>query len=443
MHGYPPSIFWFRRDLRLVDNHALYEALRQSHQVLPVFIFDTHILKDIRDPQDKRVQFIYQELSVINKKLEELGCAVHFYYGEPVKIFEKLCRKIPNGAVFANEDYEPYGRSRDQGVAAVLAAKKIPFLLFQDHVICRPDEVLKNDGKPYTIYTPYMNKWREVLGKKTISLFPSEKLLKKFAPGYPTRALSLEDIGFRPLECTYPDRKVSGELLRSYAKTRDRIPDEAGTSHLGLHLRFGTISIRGLYQKALNFNSEVFINELIWREFFIQILYHFPQVVHASFKPQYDGLLWRNDPVEFDAWCQGHTGYALVDAGMKQLNTTGQMHNRVRMLVASFLCKHLLIDWRWGEAYFAEKLLDYELASNNGNWQWAAGTGCDAAPYFRIFNPEAQRKKFDPYSAYILKWAPEYGEIRAPVPIVEHRFARERALSAYKKTLDESRQGLK
>lgn len=441
MQGYSTSIFWFRRDLRLDDNHALYEALRQSRQVMPVFIFDTHILKDIRDPQDKRVQFIYQELILINKKLDKLGCAVHLYYGEPVKIIEKIFRQFKADALFANEDYEPYGRSRDRAVASLLSEKKVPFHLFQDHVICRPDEVLKNDGKPYTIYTPYMKKWKEVAGKKTISLFPSEKALKKCAPGYPTRPLSLEAIGFRRVECSYPGRQVTGDLLRSYGKTRDRIPDEAGTSHLGMHLRFGTISIRGLYQKAMSFNSEVFINELIWREFFIQILYHFPQVVHASFKPQYDGLPWRNDPGEFNAWCQGHTGYALVDAGMKQLNATGQMHNRVRMLVASFLCKHLLIDWRWGEAYFAEKLLDYELASNNGNWQWAAGTGCDAAPYFRIFNPEEQRKKFDPHSAYILKWAPEYGEIHVPIPIVEHRFARERALSAYKKTLDESRQG--
>ncbi|HNR09142.1 MAG TPA: deoxyribodipyrimidine photo-lyase [Saprospiraceae bacterium] len=443
MSAYPHSIFWFRRDLRLNDNHALYQALSQSDQVLPVFIFDTHILKDLRDPQDKRVQFIYQELCGINKKLEKRACAVRLYFGEPVKILEKLCTQFHIHAVFANEDYEPYGRTRDRDVAGMLNKKKIPFHLFQDHVICRPDEILKHDGKPYTIYTPYMNKWREGVGSKTIASYPSEKLLNKVTPGIQTPTLSLEAIGFQSIDCRYPDRRISGERLRSYARTRDRIPDESGTSHLGIHLRFGTISIRELFQQALSFRAEVFINELIWREFFIQILFHFPRVVHSSFKPQYEGIPWRNDPGDFKLWCQGQTGYALVDAGMKHLNKTGQMHNRVRMLVASFLCKHLLIDWRWGEAYFAEKLLDYELASNNGNWQWAAGSGCDAAPYFRIFNPEEQRKKFDPQSAYVLKWAPEYGEFNQPVPMVDHRFARERALMVYKRTLEESRQGLK
>lgn len=426
----PDAVFWFRRDLRLEDNHGLYSALTRHHHVLPLFIFDIHILQDLNDPQDKRVQFLYQELQALNHQLKRYSSAIHVFYGDPTDIFSRLQSTYDFKKVYANEDYEPYAIARDKKVERVLAGKGIELILMKDHVLCRPGEVLKPNLSPYTIYTPYMKKWKEKLDQMEVKLFPSELHLDHLVSAPAPHQLSLKDIGFIASSVQYPPRSISSSVFEHYSETRNFPAIPAGTSHLGLHLRFGTISLRKLYQEVKEFET-TFLNELIWREFFIQILYFFPQVVHSSFKPAYENIHWRNDPSEFNAWCKGQTGYALVDAGMRELNATGFMHNRVRMVTASFLCKHLLIDWRWGEAYFAEKLLDYELASNNGNWQWAAGTGCDAAPYFRIFNPHEQLRKFDSGMQYVLKWAPEYGEIVQPAFIVDHVEARERALKTY------------
>lgn len=423
-------MFWFRRDLRLDDNHGLYMALVENKPVLPIFIFDTNILLDLLDRGDKRVQFIYQELTAINERLKKYDSAIHCFYGDPVQIFRKLHKEFDFKALYANEDYEPYGQERDKQVALAMLADGVKLNLFKDHVLCRPGEVLKDNQTPYTIYTPYMKKWKEVVLSSKPGHFPSERLLDRFVKNIPKHNLDLKEIGFEEQPAHYPSRTVTEEVIKHYSGTRNFPAQVKGTSHLGIHLRFGTISIRRLYHQVESFET-TFLNELIWREFFIQILFFHPRVIHSSFKPAYDQIQWRNDPKEFKAWCTGKTGYAMVDAGMRELNATGFMHNRVRMVTASFLCKHLLIDWRWGEAYFAGKLLDYDLASNNGNWQWAAGTGCDAAPYFRIFNPHEQLKKFDPQLEYVLKWAPEYGEIKLPPLLVDHAEARARALAVY------------
>jgi len=424
------SVFWFRRDLRLEDNHGLFNALSENKPVLPIFIFDTNILLDLLDRGDKRVQFIYQELTAINERLKKYDSAIHCFYGDPVQIFRKLHKEFDFKALYANEDYEPYGQERDKQVALAMLADGVKLNLFKDHVLCRPGEVLKDNQTPYTIYTPYMKKWKEVVLSSKPGHFPSERLLDRFVKNIPKHNLDLKEIGFEEQPAHYPSRTVTEEVIKHYSGTRNFPAQVKGTSHLGIHLRFGTISIRRLYHQVESFET-TFLNELIWREFFIQILFFHPRVIHSSFKPAYDQIQWRNDPKEFKAWCTGKTGYAMVDAGMRELNATGFMHNRVRMVTASFLCKHLLIDWRWGEAYFAGKLLDYDLASNNGNWQWAAGTGCDAAPYFRIFNPHEQLKKFDPQLEYVLKWAPEYGEIKLPPLLVDHAEARARALAVY------------
>lgn len=424
-------IFWFRRDLRFTDNHGLYRALSSGLPVLPIFIFDITILEHL-ESDDKRVEFIWRELKDLNAKLAEYKSAIQFYFDRPLDAFKKLINKYRIHTVFTNEDYEPYGMSRDEKIAEFLNKKGIHMRLFKDHVIFKPDEVLKADGTPYTIYTPYKNKWREIFNQNTLPGYPSESLLKHFMQVGPTAIAGLDQIGFTSSSFTFPAKIVYSNIIKNYAQTRDLPYLDNGTSKLGLHLRFGTLSIRTLVNRVAM--HETFVNELIWREFFMQILFHFPYVANRSFKPKYDQIEWENDETNFEAWCNGLTGYPLVDAGMRELNQTGHMHNRVRMVVASFLCKHLLIDWRWGEAYFAQKLLDFELASNNGNWQWAAGTGCDAAPYFRIFNPKAQLAKFDPGMRYVHKWV----DLTKPYPkeIIDHAWARERALKVYKAGLE-------
>lgn len=426
-------VFWFRRDLRLCDNHALFQALNSGHPVLPVFIFDTEILGKLSSMYDVRVSFIYAEIERIKTALEKLGSSMKVFYAKPADAFRELTEQFEFQTVFANKDYEPYANERDKKVGEFLRSKNIGFKLFKDHVNFEEDEVLKDDATPYTVFTPYSKKWKQVLSDTEIPAFPSEKKTENFLKIKPFPFPVLRDFGFEKSSVEVPPPVISEEIIRNYAKTRD-FPAINGTTRLGTHLRFGTVSIRELTRKALEW-SETFLNELIWRNFFSTILWHFPQVVDKSFKPKYDFINWRNNEEEFKRWCNGETGYPMVDAGMRELHKTGFMHNRVRMVTASFLTKHLLIDWRWGEAYFAEKLLDYELASNNGNWQWAAGTGCDAAPYFRIFNPDNQQKKFDPKGAYIQKWVPEIGTVKYPRPMVEHKFARERALKTYKTAL--------
>jgi deoxyribodipyrimidine photo-lyase len=430
----PVTIFWFRRDLRINDNTGLYYALKERGNVIPLFIFDTEILEKLTDKSDRRISFIFDHLLQIKEKLEQNGSSLLIRHGKPADVIEKLADEFEIAAIYANHDYEPYASQRDEEIGKLLKSKGIDFRTFKDQVIFEKSEVTKDDGKPYSVYTPYMKQWRSVFSKKHLENHPSEQLSDRYLEMKPANDFDFKTTGFTYVESDYPSSEPDADLIRNYHKTRD-IPSLNGTSRLGVHLRFGTISIRRLVETALEYN-DVFLNELIWREFYMMILWHFPQVVDKAFKPKYDNIPWLNDEKMFSAWCEGRIGYPIVDAGMRQLNQTGYMHNRVRMITASFLTKHLLTDWRWGEAYFAEKLLDYELASNNGGWQWAAGSGCDAAPYFRVFNPELQTKKFDPELEYIRKWVPELDSSTYPKPIVEHKAARERALKAYKTALN-------
>lgn len=424
-------VFWFRRDLRIEDNVGLYHALRSGSKVMAVFIFDTDILNNLNNRSDKRVDYIHQALEGIHEELKACNSALFTYHGKPLDVFEKLISEYDIDTVFCNRDYEPQAIQRDKIVAGFLRKNNVKFTDCKDQVIFERNDVLKNDGSPYTIFTPYSKKWKESLSTEKIKFFKAE--MNNFLPVQsPEHILSLKHIGFEKTGMQYLCPVLNKKIIDSYHRYRD-FPAMDHTTHLGIALRFGTISVRKCVQYALR-HSETWLNELIWREFFMQILFHFPYVVHHCFKKQYENVKWRNDEKEFELWCTGNTGYPMVDAGIRQLNETGFMHNRVRMIVASFLTKHLLIDWRWGEAYFAEKLLDYDLSANNGNWQWAAGCGCDAAPYFRIFNPEEQTKKFDKDLEYIKKWLPD--NYRVP-PVVDHKVARERALETYKNALME------
>lgn len=425
------ALYWMRRDIRLNDNAAFYYALRSGHRVLPIFIFDTSIL-DHLPRRDARVVFIHRELTAVQNQLREMGSDIHFYFGTPHDAFTQLLAIYTIAEVYTNRDYEPYAQTRDKAIYTLLESHGIPFIGKKDHVIFDKNEVIKDDGKPYTVFTPYSRKWKSNLRAYHYKPYPNAKyfdqLLKINLSDIPT----LESMRFEDMEVAFPEKTVSTTLLSQYGEKRD-IPSIRGTSRLSIHLRFGTVSVRQLVQQALT--HEKWLNELIWRDFYQAILYHYPHSVTGAFKPQYDRIPWRDDQEAFQRWCDGTTGYPIVDAGMRELNTTGFMHNRVRMIVASFLTKHLLIDWRLGERYFAEKLLDYDLASNVGGWQWAASSGCDAAPYFRVFNPESQTDKFDPDYRYIRQWVPEYGTPAYPKPIVDHKFARERVLATYKEAL--------
>jgi len=426
------SIFWFRRDLRLNDNHGLFRALNGPDPVLPIFIFDKNILESLQDTKDKRVTFIHQSLEGINRQLIKGGSCLWVLHDTPPSAFQELCSSCDIGAVFLNHDYEPYAIQRDDQIAAFLRSKNIAFHSFKDQVIFEKREIEKVDGTPYTIFTPYSKRWKERFFHHKPIFYQSEKLMNGFVKTLPRPFPSLNKIGFQSAQIDIPPPTIDAQLISKYDTTRN-FPAKEGTSKLSVHLRFGTVSIRTLANAAAMLNEQ-WLNELIWREFFMMILFHFPFVVNENFKSQFNRIRWRNNELEFRKWCEGETGYPIVDAGMRQLNETGFMHNRVRMIVASFLTKHLLIDWRWGEAYFAEKLLDYELSSNNGNWQWAAGTGCDAAPYFRIFNPIEQARKFDPGLEYVRKWIKNFSSYGTE-PMVEHQFARKRAIAAYERAL--------
>lgn len=425
-------IFWFRRDLRIADNRGLYEALTGGKPVLPVFVFDTNILNDLED-DDSRVTFILREVQKLHDLFEQQGSSFWIFHGKPLDAFKMLHKEYKIDTVFFNQDYEPYAVLRDREVTDFLGSVRIKYRSYQDHVIFYGNDILNGAGKPYTVFTPYSKKWKILLSDLHMQEYPSEKHLDHLLRMNPLRKFHHAELGFRPGSFPIPPLKIDAETLRNYHEKRD-FPAEEGTTRLGIHLRFGTVSIRKATAEAL-VHSGIFLNELIWRNFYIDILWHFPYVEKRSFKHAYDHIQWINSEKDFVRWCKGTTGYPMVDAGMRQLNETGYMHNRVRMIVASFLCKHLLIDWRWGEAYFANRLLDYELASNNGGWQWAAGSGCDAAPYFRIFNPLLQKKKFDPNETYIRKWIPEYGTTKYPKPIVDHQLARGRALRVYRDAL--------
>ena len=432
------SIFWFRRDLRLEDNvglyHALYQAKLQGHKVLPIFIFDKTILDKLEDKQDRRVDYIHRTILSLQAELVAKGKSMQVVYGKPLEVFSALINKEQVISVYTNHDYEPLALERDEAIQTLLAKSNIEFHSFKDQVIFEKNEVLKDDGKPYTIYTPYANKWRKVWETQIPKLHPSAKLLDFFKDSHPLPIPSLQSMGFETTDLVVPPMDWQEGLVKKYTDQRN-FPAIKGTTQLSVHLRFGTISVRKLALATQSINS-TFFNELIWRDFYHMILWHFPQVGKGkSFKAQYDFIEWRNNEKEFQAWCEGRTGYPIVDAGMRELNTTGFMHNRVRMIVASFLTKHLLIDWRWGEAYFAQKLLDFDLAANNGGWQWASGSGCDAAPYFRVFNPRLQTEKFDKDLKYIRKWVPEFDSLQYPKPIVVHEVARERVMAAYAKAL--------
>lgn len=427
------NVFWFRRDLRLDDNAGLYHALKAGLPVLPLFIFDTNILEKLENKADARVEFIHQEVERLNTELKEYGSSLLVKHGEPLAVWKDLLKQYSINAAFTNHDYEPYALQRDKAVDDLLKASKAQLNTYKDVVIFEKDEVVKDDGTPYTVFTPYSRKWKAKLNAFYGKSYPTLKYASSFIKVKPFALPSLKQIGFEPAGIPFPPRVVKNDIIKQYDKQRD-FPAIKGTSKLGLHLRFGSLSIRKLLQYALERN-ETYVNELIWRDFYQQILWHFPHVAKGAFRPQYDAIEWENNEAKFAAWREGRTGYPLVDAGMRELNETGFMHNRVRMVVASFLTKHLLIDWRWGEAYFAEKLLDFDLAANNGGWQWAAGSGTDAAPYFRVFNPELQLKRFDPDMKYVKHWVPEFGTATYPAPIVDHKAAREKVMQVYGKAL--------
>lgn len=426
------TLFWFRRDLRIEDNAALFYALKDEYPVQPIFIFDTEIL-DKLPKKDARVTFIHQEIERLASALKERDTSLDIRFGKPIDVWKTLLTDYSVGRVYANRDYEPYARERDKTVYHLLANEGIKFIAKKDHVIFEKDEVVKADGTPYAVYTPYSKLWKSRLNDFYLKPYPSATV-NHWNKTNQNNIPNLTSMGFEAPDINFPTREADHDIIKNYHNTRD-IPAVKGTSRLGLHLRFGTISIRSLSRKALHGNPK-YLNELIWRDFYSTILWHFPKVVTQNFNKKYDGIKWRNKEDEFKKWCEGKTGYPIVDAGMRELNTTGFMHNRVRMIVASFLTKHLLIDWRWGEAYFAEKLLDFDLASNNGGWQWAAGTGVDAAPYFRVFNPYLQTEKFDPQMKYVKQWVPELNTTDYPEPMVDHKFARTRALDTYKEGIE-------
>ncbi|MEO7317211.1 MAG: deoxyribodipyrimidine photo-lyase [Ginsengibacter sp.] len=428
------AVCWFRRDLRINDNAAFYYALKSGLPVIPVFIFDSEILDKLSDKKDKRVNFIHDNLTFMNDAFLKNGSSFFVIHDKPLQAFKQIEKKFTVEEVFTNQDYEPAAIRRDKEISDYFFSKNISFYSYKDQVIFEKSEIVKSDGSPYHVFTPYSKLWLKNFEVLTLPGYPSEKLLEKLLKTDPIRIPPLKDIGFEKIKVEILPLQIDKETLDNYDQNRN-IPGISGTSHVSVQLRFGTISIRELATIAKKF-SQVYLKELIWREFFMMLLFHYPKVVNQNFNHKYNFIKWRNDEADFKKWCAGETGFPLVDAGMRQLNESGWMHNRVRMIVAGFLCKDLLIDWRWGEAYFADKLLDYELSSNNGNWQWAAGTGADAAPYFRIFNPTTQIKNFDPKLNYIKAWIRPF-KPGYMTEMVDHNMARKRALKVYKEALNE------
>ena len=425
------NYFWFRRDLRLLDNAGLYHSLKAGKPVQCLFIFDKEILDKLENKKDRRIDFIHLHLEKLNAELKKAGGYLQVKYGKPLEIWKELLKSNSIDTLFTNHDYEPYARKRDQEVQKFLESENVGFKTFKDQVIFEKSDIVKEDGTPYTVFTPYMKKWRANVNKESFLPYTVEKYLvnifkKEFQP-----IMTIQDIGFERTTTDVPPTTPALSLIKDYEKQRD-FPFIEGTSRLSVHLRFGTVSIRHLMITAWEL-SEKWINELIWREFYAMILWQFPHVVEGAFRKKYDSLPWLQDEKNFAFWCNGQTGFPIVDAGMRQLNETGFMHNRVRMITSMFLTKYLLVNWQWGEAYFAKMLLDFELSSNNGGWQWSAGTGVDAAPYFRIFNMDEQTKRFDPEHKYIKKWVKEFGSSTYPSPVVDYSMARKRCLEFFKK----------
>lgn len=425
-------IWWCRRDLRLDDNTALFHALSSGKKVIPLFIFDKNILDELPS-KDARVNFLHNRLEQLDQELREKGSSFFVYYGTPEEVWKEVLDTHNPDAVFTNHDFEPYAQKRDGELKDFFASKEVDFHTYKDQVIFEKKEILTDAGKPYSVFTPYSKKWKAALNPDNLRSWDTDQHVDQFIQSNSGKIPVLSDMGFETCDIPIPSMEADKDIIKEYHETRN-FPAQRGTTRMGIHLRFGTISIRKLVRSAWKLN-ETYLNELIWREFYMQILWNYPHVADGPFREKYAAINWRNNEKEFEKWCAGKTGYPIVDAGMRELNETGYMHNRVRMIVASFLTKHLLINWQWGENYFATKLLDFELASNNGGWQWAAGCGTDAAPYFRIFNPASQMKKFDKDLKYVRKWVPEYGTPAYPRPIVDHKAARERCLDAYKSAL--------
>lgn len=468
---YEKSLVWFRRDLRDYDHAALYHALKSSKKVYCVFVFDTAILNQLNDKADRRVEFIWESVRELKASLQKHGSDLIVLHGNAGDEIPKLANTLLVNTVFTNHDYEPSAIARDAHVAEQLNKSSIAFHHYKDHVIFEKDEVLNLSGKPYGVFTPYKNMWLKTVNDFFFKAYPVDAYLNNLAKTNVSPLISLEDLGFKRTNLAsmrLPTGMQGGltlfndfkERMSRYKDARD-FPAIKGVSYLSVHLRFGTISIRHLAREAMqaaNTGAQTWLSELIWRDFYVQILHHNPSVAAGrAYKVEFESLKFPNDTALFQAWCDGKTGYPLVDAAMRQLNTTGFMHNRLRMVAASFLVKDLLIDWRWGERYFAEKLIDFDLSANNGGWQWAASTGCDAQPWFRIFNPITQSERFDAQGKFIRKYVPELTkcndkEIHAPwlipplrlqelnlsigkdyaAPVVDHATQRLQALALYK-----------
>ncbi len=428
------SIFWFRRDLRLEDNAGLWKALKSGYPVVPIFIFDKNILDKLQDKRDARVTFLHNRLTQLQRQLAKMGATLQVEHSTPLETMKNLAQTYDVKQVFLNRDYEPYARERDEQVFNFWKDNGVEVIGAKDHVIFEKNEVVKADGTPYLVFSPYGKAWRKKLTEYHSKTYPTEVYFENFLKQDEKPIPSLQEMGFEPTSIELPSSVVDESIIKTYDATRNFPANEKGTTRLGMHLRFGSISVRSLLRKGLAGN-DTFVNELIWRDFFQMALYYFPNSREKAIKPKYDLIPWETNMDHYQAWCEGRTGYPIVDAGMRELNATGYMHNRVRMIVASFLTKHLLIDWRLGERYFAEKLLDFDLASNIGGWQWASGSGLDAAPYFRVFNPTSQLEKFDKQLKYVKRWVPEYGTSKYPEPIVDHKWARERCLDRFKTAL--------
>ena len=421
------TLFWFRRDLRLEDNHGLYQAALRGRRVRPLFIFDTDIL-DKLPRADARVEFILRAVEKLHHDLRALGGGLTVEIGRPIEVIARLIAQHKISEVITNEDYEPYATERDRKIRAQLTAAGVGFTAFKDHVIFGPGDILKDDGTPYRVYGAYARRWRERFTADMPKPYRSGSALLKVGATRGAGPPTLARLGFTPAGIEFPDPRPSKKIIAEYADTRNLMGVD-GTSRMGVHLRFGTISVRKLAR--ISIDSSVYFGELIWREFFMQVLAHNPRTTRESYDLRFERVRWRSSRADFKRWCEGRTGYPVVDAGMRELNQTGFMHNRARMITGSFLCKHLLLDWRWGERYFALKLLDYDQSSNVGNWQWVAGCGCDPAPYFRVFNPTLQAKRFDPTGLYAGRWIPELEDGSYTDPMVPHEFARRRALGTF------------